>query len=34
LSGDQSGAREIWRAGLALDAKNQPLQAMMRKYPL
>jgi tetratricopeptide (TPR) repeat protein len=34
LSGDQSGARQIWQAGLAIDAKNQPLLTMMRKYPL
>jgi tetratricopeptide (TPR) repeat protein len=34
LSGDQTGARRIWQAGLAIDADNQPLQAMLRKYPL
>jgi tetratricopeptide (TPR) repeat protein len=34
LSGDPSGARQIWQAGLAIDAKNQPLLATMRKYPL
>src|SRR5207342_1300182 len=34
LSGDQNAARQIWKAGLALDAENPPLQAMMRKYPL
>jgi len=34
LSGDQSGARQVWNAGLAIDADNQPLQAVMRKYSL
>ena len=34
LSGDQTGARQIWQAGLAIDADSQPLQTMMRKYPL
>ena len=34
LSGDQTGARQVWQAGLAIDAKNGPLQAVLRKYPL
>jgi len=34
LSGDQSGARQVWNAGMAIDADNQPLQAVMRKYSL
>jgi hypothetical protein len=34
LSGDQDGARRIWQAGLAIDAENQPLQTVMRKYSL
>jgi tetratricopeptide (TPR) repeat protein len=34
LSGDQAGARQIWQAGLAIDAENRPLQAVMRKYSL
>jgi tetratricopeptide (TPR) repeat protein len=34
LSGDQAGARKVWQAGLALDADSQPLQSMLRKYPL
>ena len=34
LSGDQDGARKIWQAGLAIDAENRPLQAVMRKYSL
>jgi len=34
LSGDQTGARRIWQAGLAIDADNRPLQTMLRKYPL
>jgi tetratricopeptide (TPR) repeat protein len=34
LSGDQAGARKIWQAGLAIDAENRPLQAVMRKYSL
>jgi len=34
LSGDQAGARKVWQAGLAIDAENRPLQAVMRKYSL
>jgi tetratricopeptide (TPR) repeat protein len=34
LSGDQTGARQVWQAGLAIDAKSEPLQAVIRKYPL